>query len=716
MLQESSLTVLAVDMAVGYKSPYDSTAESENFDNIRNSFYILTIMNQFSIRKIPDVRLEAEGLLRFVLFSKDLRLVGKDPAKPKQKDLAQRRQELAKSIRSRRRRGVVPVFVSTLWFLFSYALSVQSAFGLVGENATAHDLALGMLLGWMPILVLCCIVDRNPLSTDDVKERLNALVSLVCKSLQDEETVNKYIEESCAGNEEEARNMRKRVNDIVSKAGLLDNGPFFTRFAGQGRVRWHYGVAHPILSDLENCYLQEHGRDWMRNENEARTKLVLGSVDRGLFWFDRRQLWHITSAIIFVGGNCLGAYILSYYTPTVGLGCRSLGYLIFCVISLGLLILEFVVWWATAEEREDYRRCNQNSRNIPGFNTVRTASIVAFEQTRTWILSPRDAIEGFLIKWYPRIFSWTYISSRDKRREKLEKSMQEMFKDMRNFSARQWWNILFFIPAELANMAWLIRVVMSQTVGAYVSCWCQTSNYGFGGGYVDLSMVINAKLQYVRWNWITGTGISSFVLAIGLAYIVIEWCLQSHLSTSSQDHAREGLQRTRAFRRWTFYLRHPLQCMVLRVNGRRTKQKTLIWRKNVTYVGVIHGHNPYDPGQGVGGYLPLPPPRVGTSFRDSFETMDRPLIGGVPHIIEPAFDKHGLPFYHRTRGGSDASSARTSMDGNSYAQSAPHHGNAVSPLSPGGIPMDYLRPRSAHTRQSSEDAHVGVEEARKEHQ
>ncbi len=70
-------------------------------------------MNQFTMKPNVSVKREAEGLLRIVLFSKDLQLLDKNI-------------RLAKDLREARKRGVVPVFISTLWFLFSLAISIQS--------------------------------------------------------------------------------------------------------------------------------------------------------------------------------------------------------------------------------------------------------------------------------------------------------------------------------------------------------------------------------------------------------------------------------------------------------------------------------------------------------------------------------------------------------------------------------------------------------------
>jgi hypothetical protein len=109
--------VTAVDMAV----PYNETpgADSE-FASMRDSFYILMNLNQYKMKPVISMTREAEGLLRVVLFSQNLKLLGK------RKTLSQMRYKLAQDLRSNRRRGVVPVFISTLWFIFALGVSIEA--------------------------------------------------------------------------------------------------------------------------------------------------------------------------------------------------------------------------------------------------------------------------------------------------------------------------------------------------------------------------------------------------------------------------------------------------------------------------------------------------------------------------------------------------------------------------------------------------------------
>jgi hypothetical protein len=102
-------------------TPYnDLPDEHSDFSSMRDSFYILMNTNQYKMKWPICMTKEAEGLLRILLFSKDLRLIGSKTS------LQEKRSKIAKQLRSNRRRGVVPVFISTLWFLFSLGISIQS--------------------------------------------------------------------------------------------------------------------------------------------------------------------------------------------------------------------------------------------------------------------------------------------------------------------------------------------------------------------------------------------------------------------------------------------------------------------------------------------------------------------------------------------------------------------------------------------------------------
>ena len=112
------LIFMKVDMSIPYEDRFPD--ENSNFADIRDSFYLLMNFNQYELKPLISMTKEAEGLLRICLFSKDLKLVGTD------KTINQVRRKLARTLRSNRRRGVVPVFISTLWFLLAVGISIDS--------------------------------------------------------------------------------------------------------------------------------------------------------------------------------------------------------------------------------------------------------------------------------------------------------------------------------------------------------------------------------------------------------------------------------------------------------------------------------------------------------------------------------------------------------------------------------------------------------------
>jgi hypothetical protein len=582
-------------------TPYDGPLpdEESDFADLRDSFYLLMNFNQYKMKPLISMTKEAEGLLRICLFSKSLKLKGSS------KTLTEMRRKLAATLRSNRRRGVVPVFISTLWFLFSVGISIQSgnallldspnstnvalAFGLLGNNAQAHDLAMGLFVSWFPILIFSSIVDRNPVASDDIRRKLNKMIDFVCDALQDPVLKRDFI--LSFSDMPEAQRMAYWVEKISIQAPLV-RGDFFAGFAGQARTRFHYGAAHAILLDIEKSYIAEHGRGWfMRNPRAARASLVLGSVDSSFVWFDGRQFWQISSSMLLIIGTAAGAFILSYFTPTVGLGCRTGGYLIFIVIATFLLIFELTVWFLTSPIRKNevnslIRKSleDRDAEMVGNHRKVSFPGVAASKKTLSLILKFMEpvviAIGVTLARLIPYNKKYQYS-------EKTEAAIRKHFKVLHGLTSRQWLERCIFTPLEFVNMAWLVYMLFAQTIGAFVNCNCQTSIWGPGGGYLDFSQWQNSEGVNLSKFWTLGTVISSVFMGIGMIYIVIEWCLQAHLSTESYKDAMNGLWRVRRFRRFTFWLRFPASFAVIVVNNlgrnlgirKSRKRKTLIWKR-----------------------------------------------------------------------------------------------------------------------------------------
>jgi len=95
----------------------------------------------------------------------------KSPLNPARQERAQQwttelLEGMASQLRVLRRRGVYPAFLSILLFYIAYAISLVMAFANIGDRTTTHSLAVGILISWLPNLLLFAIIDRNPISAE----------------------------------------------------------------------------------------------------------------------------------------------------------------------------------------------------------------------------------------------------------------------------------------------------------------------------------------------------------------------------------------------------------------------------------------------------------------------------------------------------------------------------------------------------------------------
>ncbi|PWW74731.1 hypothetical protein C7212DRAFT_358977 [Tuber magnatum] len=449
---------IMVDMSV-HKDKYSSPPSL--FADLRDSFYLLSVINQYELNiPTPLHERHIETILRIGLFDR-------------RAEIQRMRARVAASIRRERRRGTVQVLVSLAWFLVAMGISINKAFGNLGENSTAHNLALGLLVSWLPVLIAATIVDRNPMDARYVRDKLN-----------------KYFQ---------------RIEGVERTFSIFDRNAgedIFGEFAGQGRVRWHYGVAHSFLRTLEAMH--NMGRNWS-SVYAATNELSTTRTYSGLVKFDLSEIWQMIASFLMVCSCSMGAFFVSYYTPTVGLGCRSGGYMIFGLGAFGCLIMETAAW--------------------------------AF-------LNP--GIGRRIAQWVLRL-------------------------------------------CEFANFCWLVYIIFAQTFGIYNSCRCKSSMWGGAGGYVDFEGVQYYKSYRIEGSWMLGTLTTCIFLAIGLAYVVEQWCTQSFLWTQDWNSAMNGLWWVRKWKwattwprmafAWVVGYMVRLECWVRAIFGGEghVEDRSLLW-------------------------------------------------------------------------------------------------------------------------------------------
>jgi hypothetical protein len=256
--------------------------------------------------------------------------------------LIQRREHLADAIRKSRKHGVVQVLVSMMWFLVALIISIYKAFGDIGDNTTAHDLAMGLLMSWLPVLISASLVDRNPTNSELVQRRLEKFL---------EEASNDLWGSSQANPPADFQDRQPTTQNGQRESTVLRPTHYLKFFNGQGRKAWHYGIAHTILTHIEDSTLRLTDSSLPMRERRLLTFYENGSMAndtspmaQGLWRFDMIELWKALLAFAVVACSAGGAFAISYNEPTVGLGYRSGGYMIFVILNLTTFFLEMAGW------------------------------------------------------------------------------------------------------------------------------------------------------------------------------------------------------------------------------------------------------------------------------------------------------------------------------------------------------------------------------------
>ena len=192
------------------------------------------------------------------------------------------------------------------------------------------------------------------------------------------------------------------------------------------------------------------------------------------------------------------------------------------VIALGLILIEILVWWLTHE-----------TTHTADDLLARVGTKLERHLSRGGMPEKSKRVGGRT----QRLMSWFRTTT---------------FRDVvRRFIIR---------PGEMINTGWLTYIIFAQTFGkhvqfltlsiqlntkgSYQTCDCMSSNWAKGGGFIDFQTYNYYVAHGVFVYWGGANGLSMFVMSVGLAYIVYQYCTQSHFSSKSVElltHAVDGL-------------------------------------------------------------------------------------------------------------------------------------------------------------------------------
>lgn len=337
---------------------------------LKDSLYILSCINQYQYERRPpergydqrrDVALLRGVLHPYVQSSQGL----PDELRDKLGCLTT---HLAFQLRLQRRRGVYPLWLNLIWFLLSFIFSVVTAFASLGDNTTAHSLALGLLLSWMPTIAVAAIVDRNPVSATRcgvlIERWLYNVDALFAAEFQRR---GSKAQAQVDGTPYPAPQHRLKIPDAHMDTGSDTDEVELSQFRSAGIVRqdteqllgqeqdsntqlWHKDVTKKDMRDFEIGDFVGQGRrmrycavadtvlnlvldrqdptlDQLPGEFEAHGFRVM-LPNRPKKWY---LIWLLSQFLVGIGYGT--AFLVSFQTPTIGLGCRTLSYTIWYLLS-----------------------------------------------------------------------------------------------------------------------------------------------------------------------------------------------------------------------------------------------------------------------------------------------------------------------------------------------------------------------------------------------
>jgi hypothetical protein len=180
--------------------------------------YVLCCINQYEYPYEGDTTQRRDEALLFGLLRPGS---NKTPSEDMSctKDLLT---NLAFQVRLQRRRAVLPLSINVIWFLVAVVISIVISFANLGDNSTAHSLALGLLISWLPILVVMSTVDRNPVNAGRCKVLIECWLRDVDRELHNS---NFLSEQQVAGSQNRDRrpHVERQDNDQGEVIGNEDN-------------------------------------------------------------------------------------------------------------------------------------------------------------------------------------------------------------------------------------------------------------------------------------------------------------------------------------------------------------------------------------------------------------------------------------------------------------------------------------------------------------
>lgn len=252
-------------------------------------------------------------------------------------------EELVKSLEARRLGWTISAFFNLIWVLIAFILTIIDALNSPSQDSNASGQSIGLLWLWLYPVVVGWIVlspecDRRWLESQLLRVGGNAVIASATPDKFDKCPPNKHPITLC----KPGTSCWKFPNDdIHCTLPIFD----FARVYWLNQVVLDYFQLYHSVAEKAHARGLVGGNGAIDDKHRSGTKDVIISrcyretaleCQGDSVWC--RVLKASIAALVVQWGTTVSGFVVIYFTPTKGLGCRSLCFLVYGLVST-------VAWW-----------------------------------------------------------------------------------------------------------------------------------------------------------------------------------------------------------------------------------------------------------------------------------------------------------------------------------------------------------------------------------
>ncbi|KAK0236302.1 hypothetical protein EDD85DRAFT_636622 [Armillaria nabsnona] len=410
---------------------------------------------------------------------------------------------LVKALEARRLRWTISAFFNLIWVLIAFILTIIDALSNPSRDSNASGQSIGLLWLWLYPVVVGWIVlspecDRQWLESQLLRAGSKAVVATDTPEQFDNCPPNKYPIALCRP----GTSCWKFPNDDIYRTL-----PIFD-FA---RVYWLNQVVLDYFQSYHSVAEKAHARGLVggngtiddKHRNGTNDVIVSLCYNESPLEYQADSVWcrilKASIAALVVQWSTTGASIVVlYFTPTKGLGCRSLCFLLYGLVST-------VAWWCMVVSAWLAQRSSAWPGPRPAVE-IATKPMPHIPLTAIPISMPALYLAGDPPLTYPSSPSSespTAFSSESSTAPGTAKAKGDTASSNHDDGLAVWSRCLSRGGKALAffNALFLFGICLAQLVNGFSNCWCNSSYIGLQSkAYVAL-VIPQSDFASLRTAW-----------------------------------------------------------------------------------------------------------------------------------------------------------------------------------------------------------------------